>query len=252
LARNRLDETRTARFQYRYTDFSYNAANQLTAVNGSAVTSDANGSVTGYGNDSYSWDTRNRLVGITRTGGNPLAAAFVYDWQGKRASHTIIGTTITMLNDGPDCVAETSGGVTMPCLHGPGIDEPLIRGAEYYQQDGLGSVTNLSDCAGNTIGGYHYEPFGEVATGPAGNPYQFTGRENDGTGLYYYRARYYAPEWGRFLSADPAGFDAGHNRFAQARPVQSRRSPGCPRPTPPARPQDSGTRCPDSLAGLSR
>src|SRR5262249_44740697 len=35
------------------------------------------------------------------------------------------------------------------------------------------------------------------------NPYQFTGRENDGTGLYYYRARYYDPTWGRFISEDP-------------------------------------------------
>src|SRR5206468_4209786 len=39
-------------------------------------------------------------------------------------------------------------------------------------------------------------------------PIQFTGRENDGNGLYYYRARYYAASYHRFISEDPAGFDS--------------------------------------------
>lgn len=38
------------------------------------------------------------------------------------------------------------------------------------------------------------------------NPFQFTGRENDGTSLQYNRARYYSPSMGRFISQDPAGF----------------------------------------------
>jgi RHS repeat-associated protein len=46
------------------------------------------------------------------------------------------------------------------------------------------------------------------------NPFQFTGRENDGTGLMYYRHRYYAPQWGRFISEDPLGFAAGINQYA--------------------------------------
>lgn len=38
------------------------------------------------------------------------------------------------------------------------------------------------------------------------NPYKFTSREYDGdTGLYYYRARYYDANVGRFLSKDPLG-----------------------------------------------
>jgi type VI secretion system secreted protein VgrG len=40
--------------------------------------------------------------------------------------------------------------------------------------------------------------------------YTFTGREWDKeTGLYYYRARYYDPMEGRFISKDPIGFDGG-------------------------------------------
>jgi RHS repeat-associated protein len=37
----------------------------------------------------------------------------------------------------------------------------------------------------------------------------FTGRESDQDGLYFYRARYYNPSWGRFISEDPIGFNGG-------------------------------------------
>jgi len=52
---------------------------------------------------------------------------------------------------------------------------------------------------------YTYEAFGRAtATGASNsNSYQYTGREDDGTGLYYYRARYYSPILNRFLSEDP-------------------------------------------------
>jgi len=46
------------------------------------------------------------------------------------------------------------------------------------------------------------------------NPYMFTGRRYDEeTGLYYYRARYYKPEIGRFLNPDPIGYYAGLNLY---------------------------------------
>ena len=48
-----------------------------------------------------------------------------------------------------------------------------------------------------------------------GNPYMFTGRRYDPeAGLYYYRARYYSPEIGRFLQPDPIGYIAGLNLYA--------------------------------------
>src|SRR5262249_44383718 len=52
---------------------------------------------------------------------------------------------------------------------------------------------------------FTYEPFGRTSTEgqAATTAYQFTGRENDATGLYYYRARYYSPSTGRFVSEDP-------------------------------------------------
>ncbi len=46
-------------------------------------------------------------------------------------------------------------------------------------------------------------------TGTTDNSYTFTGRESDGLDIYYYRARYYNPTLGRFLSEDPIGFTSG-------------------------------------------
>lgn len=51
-----------------------------------------------------------------------------------------------------------------------------------------------------------------------GNRFMFTGREFDGeTGNYYYRARYYKPSIGRFLSADPIGYRGGLNLYRYCR-----------------------------------
>lgn len=59
-----------------------------------------------------------------------------------------------------------------------------------------------------------YEPFGTTTvSGTSGNPFQYTGRENDGTGLYYYRTRYYSPRVHRFASEDPIRFYAGPNFY---------------------------------------
>jgi RHS repeat-associated protein len=58
---------------------------------------------------------------------------------------------------------------------------------------------------------YTYDVFGSTTTSGAasGNPSQYTSRENDGTGLYYYRARYYSPTMQRFISEDPIEFNGG-------------------------------------------
>ncbi len=46
--------------------------------------------------------------------------------------------------------------------------------------------------------------------------FEFTGRENDGDGLYYMRARYYAPSIARFISRDPIGIAGGLNLYEYA------------------------------------
>ncbi len=65
--------------------------------------------------------------------------------------------------------------------------------------------------SGNIATSYEYDSFGNpTTTGNITSPYSFTGREYDPeSGLYYYRARYYNPQTGRFISEDPIGFDSG-------------------------------------------
>ncbi len=66
---------------------------------------------------------------------------------------------------------------------------------------------------------YRYEPFGETSiTGASStNPFQYAGRENDGTGLYHYRMRYYSPVMHRFIQEDPIGLMGGVNMYAYVR-----------------------------------
>jgi RHS repeat-associated protein len=75
----------------------------------------------------------------------------------------------------------------------------------------LGSTLALADASGTVQTQYTFEPFGATTTSgsTSANATQYAGRENDGTGLYFYRARYYHPKLGRFISEDPLGFGGG-------------------------------------------
>ena len=80
-----------------------------------------------------------------------------------------------------------------------------------YLADALGSIVALTDTSRAITTEDDYEPFGATTTTGAGNKnsYKFTAREDDGTGLYYYRARYYHPALARFVSEDPIEFEGG-------------------------------------------
>ncbi len=140
-------------------------------------------------------------------------ASFSYDAFGRRTGKTIQGTTTNFVYDGLNPVQEKNGAtVTANLLTGLGIDEFFARtdgvGVRALLPDALGSTVALGDNTGTLQTQYTYEPFGFASqTGAAStNSYKFTGREKDGTGLLYYRARYYHPRLQRFISEDPIGF----------------------------------------------
>ncbi len=178
------------------------------------------------GTTTYTWDVRNRLVGINGFNAqcSPLTASFKYDALGRRIQKIITRTdtvTDTMyLYDGLDIIQEKQNGVVSAnYIRTLNIDEPLVRltpnASRFYQTDALGSVIALTDETGNIRTTYSYDPFGNttVSGESSDNPFQYTGRENDNTGLYYYRARYYDAKVGRFISEDPIGIAGGINLY---------------------------------------
>jgi RHS repeat-associated protein len=191
---------------------AHNANNELTTWGSGSLTYDAGGNLISDGVNTYMWDARNQLASIS--GASP--ASFQYDAFGRRAKKTVSGVTTEFLYDGVNPVQELSGGTpTANLLAGLAIDEYFTRtdaaGTRTLLADGLGSTLALLDSAGAVQTEYTYEPFGKVAVAGAtsGNAFQYTGRENDGTGLYHYRARYYNPQVGRFISGDPLEFRGG-------------------------------------------
>ncbi len=147
-----------------------------------------------------------------------MNASFVYDAFGRRVARDVNNVTTEFLYDGLNPVQELDGNnppnPTAELLTGLDIDEYFTRtdtsGAMAFLSDTLGSTHALTDSSGAINTSYTYEPFGKTTVaGTNANPYQFTGRENDGTGLYFYRARYYSPTLRRFIGQDPIGFAGG-------------------------------------------
>src|SRR5262249_16647236 len=100
------------------------------------------------------------------------------------------------------------------------VDEPVAESragaTSYYEQDGLSSITSLSNSSGVLANTYAYDAFGNLtaSTGTLLNPFQYTGRDYDAeTGLRYYRARYYDPKLGRFINEDEIGNDEGASLY---------------------------------------
>jgi RHS repeat-associated protein len=202
----------------------YDAANELTQWGTATPTYDSNGNTTSDGTNSYVWNARNQLASM-----NSSAESFAYDPFGRRTGKTIIGTTTNYLYDGTNPVQELSGTTpTANLLTGLGVDEYFTRTdsstTANFLTDALGSPVLLADGSGSTLAQYSYEPFGNTAvtSGSSANAYQYTGRENDGTGVYFYRARYYSPTLQRFISEDPDRIksqDLNFYRYAYDNPI---------------------------------
>ncbi|WP_232767798.1 MULTISPECIES: RHS repeat-associated core domain-containing protein [unclassified Stenotrophomonas] len=75
---------------------------------------------------------------------------------------------------------------------------------EYVHTDALGSPVAVSDAAGNVTERTAYEPYGALVGLQQADVPRFTGHVADsGTGLTYMQQRYYDPQIGLLLSADP-------------------------------------------------
>ena len=189
----------------------------------------------------YTWDGENRLTKaeLKTNGATVRAVSFKYDPFGRRIEKKVVAggvtETRTYVYDGEDIVVEyvaKTGATTRTIryVHGPGIDQPLalLNNGQtyYYHADGLGSIVAITNSAQTVVQRYIYDAYGTpkaIIGYSFENSYLFTGREWDKEiGLYYYRARYYDPMEGRFISKDPIGFAGGDvnlYRYVQNNPV---------------------------------
>jgi RHS repeat-associated protein len=205
--------------------YTTNSSNEMTANSNASYGYDYNGNTTtktdSTGTTNYTWDFENRLTSVTLPGSGGTVS-FKYDPFGRRVYKSSTSGTSIYAYDQDNLIEETngSGAVVARYTQTDSIDEPvaILRAGttSFYQADGLGSVTSLSNTAGALAQTYTFDSFGNLtaSSGSLSNPFRFTGREFDSeTSLYFYRARHFDPAIGRFLSEDPMRFFESPNFY---------------------------------------
>ena len=187
----------------------------------------------GLGTVGLAWDGWYMLKSVATNGAT--AESYTYDAYGRRVTITKGTNTLCLVYDGPHCIAEvdTNGVPVRSYTYGPGIDnvlamtvhQPEVR-TYYYIKDHLRSVLALTDESGALVESYSYDAWGrvlavydaagtEISESAVGNRILWQGREYSwSTGLYYFRARWYDPVTGRWLSNDPIDVLGGLNQYA--------------------------------------
>ena len=241
-----LDDVGNRTASHQGSNYTYQAYNRLVSSNSTSLSYDANGNLSSKTDASGTWtytsDFENRLTQAALSGG--VTVTYSYDALGRHVQRTSSTTgTTKFVYDGADVVRDLdgSGATIADYLNGPGIDNKLrlIAGGTpaYFIVDHLGTTRALTDASGAVTSSISYDSYGSVSSGSVPTRYTYTGRELDAeTGLVYYRARWYDPGQGRFISEDPIGIAGGENyyRYVQNNPLRFGDPHGlCPIPMGP-------------------
>ena len=136
---------------------------------------------------------------------------------GRRIQRSVGSTDTRFVHDFEDILLGLSigdRGIVDSYTHGPGFDEPLISQGQLLQTDARGNVQQMTN--GRAATRVQYNAFGGESqrSGNARVRYGFQSREvEEEATLYYFRARFYSSEAGRFISEDPIGFSGGVNLY---------------------------------------
>jgi RHS repeat-associated protein len=201
-------------------EYRTNELNQYFGVDGYDMVYNRNGNLIDDGKRKYFYDYRNRLVEVRDRTGKIVECK--YDTIGRRIEKDVSGAITKFIYDGINVIEERDGTdeIITQYVYGNVVDTILQMAKNnhnyYYHRNSLRSVMGLTGTGEGFVDEYAYEPFGRLTTSEntTNNPYLFTSRRFDAeTGLYYYRARNYSPEMGRFLQRDPKGYDEGMNLY---------------------------------------
>jgi RHS repeat-associated protein len=230
---------RTSRKKYAYTTgsltslsytevkYEYNNAwgDQLTKVGSTSIAYDALGNPTTYNGYDLTWEGR-QLMEMSTAGGQ-FKYTFEYNDEGLRTSKTSSGLTHKYVWEGSTIVSEAWGNHFIIYLYDESgspigmqyraktYDEGVFD-TYYFEKNLQGDIIAVYNAAGNKLGSYTYDAWGNFTTSLENtassaerrivntlNPFRYRGYYYDTeTGLYYLQSRYYNPQWGRFLNAD--------------------------------------------------
>jgi RHS repeat-associated protein len=179
----------------------------------------------------YTWDYRNRLTNVKEknASGQILKESnFTYDPFDKLIIRSVDpdgpgpqpASVIKTVYDGVHPYADFNGSnsLTDRYLYGPAVDM-LLANLEpdgdlfWYLTDHLGTVRDIANKTGSVVDHIKYASFGHVISESQpsnGDRFKFTARELESAlDDYFYRARWYDDDAGRFIAEDPIGFKAG-------------------------------------------
>lgn len=195
--------------------YTYDAADRLLSTSdGTTFIWDDNGNMLSKGSTVYTYNAANRLIQVVS---GTTMVQFIYDGDGKLIRRIANGTTTDYLHVTlagiPQVLVESSGGNDTFYTYGLARLAMITpEGTQsYYHFDGLNSVVNLTNHAGQVTASYVYDAFGMIRsqTRDAANLFTFAGEQTDpSVNLHYLRTRWYDPALGRFLTRDPfAGYE---------------------------------------------
>lgn len=224
---------------YEYSDDSY--PNVLTSYDNQSMLYDNSGNLIECGSRVYGWTEHNQLSTIAEwyrnEEGNRVRRIidFTYDTAGIRTSKTVDGVTTEYFYVGDKLVKQSTEGKPENDLYfsysadGSPFKVKYLHAEFFYLLNLQGDVIGLYDSAGDMIVTYVYDSWGKLISAETHdpvyeelaelNPLRYRGYYYDNeTQLYYLQARYYNPEWGRFISADSllisGDYLQGLNRYA--------------------------------------
>ncbi|WP_258232727.1 RHS repeat-associated core domain-containing protein, partial [Pseudomonas brassicacearum] len=175
----------------------------------------------------YRYDSQHRLIGVTTPDGNETS--YRYDAFGRRIEKTVAGQTTEFIWQGDQVIAESSDRHYQSYVYEPGTFRPLAllegEGPDnatpfHYHNDHLGTPQELTSHQGEIVWAARYNGYGKLTELRHGDgkrleqPLRFQGQYHDReSGLHYNRHRYYNPETGRYLTADPIKLAGGLNAY---------------------------------------
>ena len=214
---------RTSFAPYGTTDtYVINNLNQYATRNSTNATYDYNGNMTtGLDGSLYAYDAQNRLISATKNG---TTVTFKYDALNRVVARTINGATAYSVWDGWNLILNCDSGGNWINAYWNGPDGVLAEWntttgtVQYCYHDGSGSTSHIADQrTGQLLEWYRYDLHGtpifynalntQLSASNYGIRHLFTGQQwYSELGLYDLRNRFYSPDIGRFLQADPIGF----------------------------------------------